>query len=325
MKLGFPDQLRAALLAEPTQLLRRQLSEASLEVVTGRKTNLSESLGARAGEYSLVTKAINDLDGFVERMTLGQSRLSAMTIPITSMQKTISGFAEEAEFALGTDGYVSSAVQETAMQQVGAAISSLGASYAGRSLFGGDEVNASPIASEEEFFASFETAISGATDEASLDAAITAYFADGGTFDTDIYQGGTDEAAAIRLPDGGRIRYTVMANDPAFKSTLEGLVRIAYAPDDASSSFLNGATSILRQGQDSLVGLEAALGLQQNRLDTALENAQQEKAVLQETENDYAGVDEYEAVTRLTNLQTQLEAAYTVTSRLSRLNLTNFI
>ena len=80
--------------------------------------------------------------------------------------------------------------------------------------------------------------------------------------------------------------------------------------------------------QDSaggLVRLRAELGAAQERISVAQDAADAESNTLQRTRNDLAGVDQYEAATRFTALEAQLESLYTVTARLSALSLTNYI
>lgn len=325
MTVGFPDQLRSAILNRPIQDIRRDLATASLEAVTGRKENLAVSLGSRTGEYNLVAKALTDIKAGLDRLTLAESRLSATAVPLKAIRVSVNEFATTAEFTIGNDGFETSDVSQAAREQIEYVMSSLNTDYAGRNLFSGDQVSVSALPDASELFEAIDTALGGATDEASIDAALDAFFADGGTFDTDIYQGGDDEAAAILLSNRGRVNFSVKANDPSIKSALEGLARLAYAQPEASEEYLDGAISDIRKGETGLISLEASLGRKQNRVESEINALYEEQSILKQTEDRYAGVDGFEAATRLNNLELQLEAAYTVTARISQLSLTNYI
>ncbi|MEM9233527.1 MAG: flagellin [Pseudomonadota bacterium] len=323
--MGFPDVLRFSALSGPLADIRRDLTQSSTELVTGRKQELGKVLGAQSGDYSLVAKALADAETSRDRLTLAGNRLSAISIPLKQIREELNSFATQAQTLLINDGFAESTTVQDAQSQIRQILTGLNTSFAGRNLFSGDAVDRAALASADDFFAAIDVALVGATDEASTDAAITAFFAPGGEFDTSIYQGGAGEAASVQLPTGGNIDFSIKADDEAVRTALEGLVRVAYAPDDASPDFaLNGIDQI-RQAETRLIALESNVGRQQNIIDNTLEAVEQEKTILELTEDSYAGVDAFEAANRVQTLELQLQTAYTVTSRLSRLTLTNFI
>ena len=272
-----------------------------------------------------MAKALKDIDSGLDRLALAESRLTATSLPLKSIRVSVNDFATTSEFAIGNESFDLAQVSRNAREEIESVMSTLNTDYAGRNLFSGDQVGVSALPDPSAFFDAVDTALAGATDEASINAALDAFFADGGTFDTDIYQGGDEEAASILLSNGGRVTFSVKANDPAIKSALEGLTRLAYAQPDPSDDYLRGAISDIRKGESELITLEASLGRKLNRVDSEISALYEEQGILKETEDRYAGVDGFEAATRLNNLELQLEAAYTVTSRISQLSLTNYI
>lgn len=325
MKIGFPDVVRFNALSGPLADIRRGLTEASTELVTGRKQNLGRVLGAEAGDYNLVAKALGDADTSIDRLTLTNNRLSAIAIPLNQLRSQLTDYVVETDSLLVGDSFSNSTLSSGAKAEIRQVITSLNTSYAGRNLFSGDAAAQPSTVTADEFFTVLDTALAGATDEASLDTAITAFFAPGGDFDTQIYQGGAGNASDVRLPTGGSISYDVKADDQAFRDALEGLVRVAYAPADNQTAFARNGINQIRDAETRLIQLEADVGRQQNLVDSSIEAITQEKLILAENENTFAGADVFEAADRVKALELQLQTAYTITARISQLTLTNYI
>ena len=71
--------------------------------------------------------------------------------------------------------------------------------------------------------------------------------------------------------------------------------------------------------------LQAEIGGSQNRVELANESLEARKSVLTISISDLEGVDQYEASTRVTGLETLLETSYALTVRISRLSLLNYL
>ncbi|RFB04745.1 flagellin [Parvularcula marina] len=325
MKIGFPDALRFNSLSGPLADIRRDLTQASVELVTGRKQNLGRVLGVEAGDYNIVAKALADADTSIDRLTLSNNRLSATQIPLHQIRTALTDYAVETDSLLVTDEFVNTTISADAKSQIRQIFTSLNSSYAGRNLFSGDSVESAATSTADEFFTAIEASLAGATDAATLDTAIDTFFAPGGDFDTLIYQGGAGFASAVRLPTGGTVSFQLKADDQSFRTALEGLVRVAYAPQEGQVDFAREGVTLVRNAEALLIQHEAELGRQQNLIDNSIDAVNQERLILAETENTFAGADPYEAAALVQNLELQLQTAYTVTARISRLTLTNFV
>lgn len=323
---GYPNLLQTALYDRTVTATKLELDITAQEVVTGRRANLAKHLGGQAGEYNLVTKALSDIDSDRTRMDLAESRFAQVDIALDSIRLTVTGFAEQAQSDFTVSGNVGrEQTRESARSHLETVVLMLNNSHAGRGLFSGDESGSAAMAPAQTILDDIDALLAGATDEASIDAAIDAYFVAGAGFDTTAYTGGTGDAASVRLPNGTDVDYNVRADNQAFRDTVEGLLRTIYAPDDASTDYIADFTTALTRGEEALIALQADVGRQRNLISNAIEINEQERIVLSETEYNLAGVDQYEAATQLEMLEVQLEAAYTITSRLSRLSLANYL
>ncbi|MGV6819242.1 MAG: flagellin [Parvularcula sp.] len=324
--LGFPDLIRFATINRNIVNTKIDLTQASNELVTGTKSDLSRVLGGRAGEYNLVTKALADIESGKSRSVLAGNRVSQTGLAIDSIHAAVSNFSVDAVSTLLNNGsYGLAEIKQAAQQQIESTLSHLNSSHAGRSLFAGDDVHGRAVGTADTMISELTTAIGGAVDEPTIDAAITAYFAPGGGFDTSIYEGGAGQAAAVELNSGVTIQYQVKADNAAFRDTLEGLARVYFAPGSTSQSWADGVAQKLNRGLDGMLALRADLGRQENLVDESLDMAEQEKIILNETKTSLDGVDPFEAASRVQALEAQLQSAYTVASRINRLSFTNFI
>jgi flagellar hook-associated protein 3 FlgL len=84
------------------------------------------------------------------------------------------------------------------------------------------------------------------------------------------------------------------------------------------------ATSLLQNDTDRAF-LRGNLGFAQARIEQAQTRNESEIAALEIARSDLLSIDPYEAATRLEAAQTQLETLYSVTARLSRLRLVDFL
>ncbi|MEM9421040.1 MAG: flagellin [Pseudomonadota bacterium] len=323
---GFPNLLQQNLFDRTITTTKQAATIASQELVTGEKTDLARHLGGQAGEYNLITKALADIETDKVRIGLADNRFAQIDAALVNVRDTVNNYTEQVFVSLNTGGaFGVSEIQDTSRAYMSSLVLALNTSHAGRSLFAGDETGAPALASVDTLLTDLETAIGGATDEATIETAIAAYFAPGGDFETNFYQGGTGQAADVKLPNGVDVAYDVKADNQVFRDLFEGFARMAFAPDDASRAYIEDAYAQVSRGQNELTALQANVGRERNLIGEALETNQSEKLILLESKNNLSGVDPYEAAARMQRLQVQLEAAYTVTSRLTRLTLADYL
>jgi len=94
---------------------------------------------------------------------------------------------------------------------------------------------------------------------------------------------------------------------------------------DALGAVTDQAISYSRQAIDGLNNQASQLGLSQSRLSDANTTLNAQKTILNTNIGDLTGVDPYEASTKVNSLQTQLETAYTIVSKIQQLSLVNYL
>lgn len=325
---GAPGLDSFGQLSRTVSQVRADLSRAATEAVTGDRQDLDRVLGARAGELNLVNKALTDIETNEGRLSLAANRLRQTNAALGAIRQTTAGLGERALTDTVLGGAIGAAeTADTARSALAQVVSTLNAGHAGRALFAGDEVDGAAVASANDILSAVEAALVGSVDGADASGRIEAFFAIGGDYDTVVYQGGAGEASAASLGDGSSVRFEAKADDPALRDTLQGLVRLAVldaVPGD-DTVWVEGAASLLKTGEAGLIEIEARGGLAANRVQSTLEANTTERLVLSETREALAGRDAFEAAAEVQRLEIQLEAAYTLTARIARLNFADFI
>ena len=134
----------------------------------------------------------------------------------------------------------------------------------------------------------------------------------------------------MRIDNGVDIDYGIRADNPAIRTVMNAL--FALATTDLNSATETGfheiairAASDLASGGRGVTSLSADLGVKEAMLDST-ESRHKDYQVVIATQLDRAeNVDMAEAVTKLTQTQTNLQASYQLLATLRNLSLANFL
>ena len=158
------------------------------------------------------------------------------------------------------------------------------------------------------------------------------------TFEGGLYTGTTAQqpggAASPRVSgrpaDSTSIPYGVQANDPMMREMLEGIYMLAAVDTsqmnvDAYPDYIKTAVDKLSGGLGKVREATAQLGIQRGQVATLAEQHKTQKAILSLQIDNLEGVDPYEASTRITQLEAQIDATSSATARIAKLHLTNYL
>ncbi len=151
-----------------------------------------------------------------------------------------------------------------------------------------------------------------------------------GSFDA-LFDTGGGSAVTVNIGDGETLRLDVQANDPAFRDVLQGLAMLAatdaqeISDPSAYADWVGAATARLASGMEGLLDSQVRLDAGSARIDAANTRMQDRALVYSTRVSDLIGVDSYQAATEITALETQLQASYAVTARLSQLSFLNYM
>lgn len=329
MFLTSPDALFQSTFSQQIASLRTRLDRAASEMVTGRK---SDTLAATRGDSQTLLRAqaqIDTADGEKARLTVieGRYRVAAQTL------RTVNELAADAAKAAQAAGDITAGINAdrfAATEARGALatiFSSLEARFGGRALFGGTLGSGTVLADVSVLFSEVDTAIGGLTSLADIEAAVAGVFTPGGAFETAVYQGG----AALpdpQLADGQTVNAVPTAASDGLRQLFTGLSLAGFAERAGESerpALLRRSAEIIQSATEALVAEEASLGLAEKAIGRELQRQDDLLFTAQATLDRLIGRDSFEAASETQSLEARLQAAYTVTSRLSALRLTNFL
>lgn len=123
---------------------------------------------------------------------------------------------------------------------------------------------------------------------------------------------------------------SVNANDQAFRQIASALVLIADSGFDklneqAKQTVLDRAISQLGNGIAGIGALQSEIGISQERVSASNEVLTLQKNLMTSSIDNLEGVDPAEVSTRISALMTQIETAYTMTSRLNNLSILKYL
>lgn len=314
--------------------LRDQIQNASQETVTGLKTDVRGAVNGELGRAHLMQKAQSDLQQAQELNTISANRLNTLNRSLVTTRETVDGIGTRGFVALNafTDISLNSIVQE-AEGSLRVVMAGLTTGSGDRNLLSGDKTNSNTYADPDILIEDLKNILETAPSADEALESINAYFdTPGGEFDTKIYMGGDGKTPALPAGGGQFLQPEFNGKNEEFKDTIKGLALMALSQDvfletdrEGFQTLFIAGTQAVTRGELGLISLEADVGIMSETTANISDRNQDELSALALASQNIFGRDQYEAAAELQQLQVQLEASYTITSRLSNLNLTNFL
>lgn len=205
--------------------------------------------------------------------------------------------------------------------------------FGNNALFAGAATDGAALAPAQDMLDDIRIAIGGAVAATDVIDAITQWFDDpAGGFATMGYLGDTGAPLTRTIDTGAEVTVTARADHAAIRDLLKAGAIAAMAgdpalglPDDTTAYMLRESGLQMMAVVTPLTELRAAVGLSEERVEIATSRLAARKAALTVMRNDLSLADPYETATALQAVQTQLETHYTLTARMARLTLTEYL
>ncbi len=213
-----------------------------------------------------------------------------------------------------------------------AAVSALNTEVAGRSIFSGQAYGTAPLPDAQSILNDLFAVVSVETTVPDALAAIDAWFAPGGDFETIVYRGSPADPAPIRLGQGDTAQPTVTALDPGITETLAALASATLLDEglfagqpDLRRDMAGEAAERLLTSAEALTQSRARIGDGEGLVEDARTRIAAERSALELARDEIVAADTFEAAVRLRAAETQLQTLYSLTGRLSSLSLVNYL
>lgn len=332
-----------------------ELQKASQEVSTGLRANVYADLG-QASAIPLGLRAQMDrTQGFSDSNALLANKMDVMSTALGTVHDTAQSVLSQAVANLTQPGATAATLQQAAKAAIEQITTSLNANFGGEYLFSGTTSDKPPLQNHAAVNpasglspdqvtsgivgAGPADAADAAAKAAQLDAAFASTTGAGQDFEATFYNGTPAKDAGGnanpritgQIAEGQTVTYGVQANDPEIRNVLKGLTMLAstdvskITDPGAYKAWMETAVSALSGGVAGVTDTQARLGSQQQLVAQTKARQDDLKTVYTSRIASFESVDPYEAATRLTALQTQLQATYAATAQISKLSILNYL
>lgn len=319
---------------------QERLANASKEVITGRHADVEVALGYKTGQVVSFRQDLTRLKSITDSNNVAKVRLDITQAALSNIVEigtklNNSSITYSSNFA---DGQL---VQDDARGQLNALLDKLNSSADGAYIFAGINSDVRPVT--EYFGTAAQTAVQTAfaalgPPQSITPAAMEAFLADGGPFDTLFadpnwaanWSSASDTNIRSRISTSEMIDTSTNANEQVFRNMMKAAVMMA----DLSAADLQPETlKVVAERATTVMGgvvrglgtMQGTLGISQQRINDSNEKMSIQQDIITARINVLEGVDVNEASVRLTALEQQIELSYSITGRLQRLNILDYL
>jgi flagellar hook-associated protein 3 FlgL len=321
-------------------LLQSEMASLQQQTASGKKADRYGDLGADAQPAINLSTELDAFGAYQTTVTQLQSRTDLMDKALGAIKDTANAVQLTAsQLAAGGVQTGSPAnLQTAAANAVGSITSQLQTEIAGFYLFAGDNLQQPPMVASQTVLGQVQAAVTAALGTTpppanvpnAISQAVDSVFAT----QSNVYVGG-NPLKPTRVSDTETVSYGITANDPRTIQLLKGLYTIAATPVPGAGSpamstadyeaTMQAAQTDLAAGLNGLDVMVTTNGMVQNRLAAVAGEQTDTQALLKTEFGSLTDADMADVATRLSNLQTQLNAVYAVTAQLKNLSLVNFL
>ena len=339
---AMQSTLRLTISQSQTKLL-----QASTEAATGVYSDIGVSLGSGAAKSVNLTNAISLTDALTASNSIVGLRMDASQTALSSLKDAGDTLVSNlTALQAGQDSTSVAVALQAANDTLSQLISTANTSVNGEFVFAGTNIDKTPLTDQSatvtvaitSALSDYATSLGKPVNELSGDE-ITSFIT--GTIEPMFSESAwTDPASGWSTASSNSMTSRISENETISSSTSansEGMRYLALASvvisslfgqdlgADAKSAVASKAISYASQATSGIVTQQSQLGLSQERLEKANDALDARSTLYQGNLVDLQGVDVYEASTLVNQLQTQLETAYTLVSKLQQLSLVNYL
>lgn len=322
------------------------LAIAEKEVSAGTYANVGLKLGESTGQDLSLRSEESMLETITATNGVASARLSSTQTILGNLQTNAQNFLNSLISSTGTSS--ANSLQATAQADLQSLISGLNTSVGGQYIFGGINSGTKPItdyyapgspnqaAVDGAFSSTFGfsqssanvSSITGTQMQSFLDTQFPTLF-QGANWTSD-WSSASNTALSSQISGTQTADTSVSANQSAFQDLSQAYAMVAdlgtrNLSADALNAVTTTAASLLQKAVTGLTNMQTSVGLVQSSVSNANDQMSVQMSILTTQINNLEDVNPYEASTQVTNLQTQIETAYSLTAQLQKLSLVNYL
>jgi flagellar hook-associated protein 3 FlgL len=317
-----------------TTQVKQDLEKYNYEVASGLKSDLSDAVAGDFTPLASLERSIRSLDAYGTALNEAELFTSSLQSVLGTVSDQISDLSVDllttADAAQPT---TISVTAKDARTKFDAVASVLNTRVGGRSLMSGAATGATALASSNDMLSEIKTLVAGEINADGVIAAVENWFdAAGGGFETSGYLGSQNNISPFSLNENQRASINIKADDQSIRDTLKGLILASLVDEGVMSSSQSDQVQLLQAAGETLLSADASIitarahvGTIEQQISDAETANSAEGYVLKMAKSEIVSVDIYDSAAKLTQAEAQLEMIYTITARLSRLKLSDYL
>ncbi|MCC2096665.1 MAG: hypothetical protein KDJ29_07215 [Hyphomicrobiales bacterium] len=328
--------------------MRTVLDRLQTELATGRRADLQTSMGADLNPSYALRVELRLVETYRDNTTLASNALKTADLSFGAIRSDVTQIKDLliSAAAGNADSQMVRNAAETALQRLPQHLAGPGGVL---NILSGEKTDTAPLTAYRQdpksdaqlaFETAFQTATGAAYDESALsaldpadiDALFLQYAPDGVALTdwTTNWIAGEIRPRSILIDQGVTIEFPNVNTADGVRKAAAGMVLLAELASenlrpDTYARLMERALGEIGNGETALTGLSAQAGSLQQTLEENGIRLQARSAQFQNHIANLEAVDRYAVAAELNATQTNLEMAYTLTSRVQGLFLANFL
>lgn len=321
------------------------LAKAQVELSTQRHSDVLQELSGQSGRNIRWHAELATIENSIKSNSLHETRAEVSQLSLRSAGKLASDFLTNLIGARNAEGG-REIIRTQAKNALAMLTDLLNVEVDGAFLFAGRNQTTPPIRNfhggtgEAQFDTSFlsefgisktDPAVQNITPiqiETFLNANFSSLFAQP-NWNNSISNASNENVSAF-TGQGQSIDLLANANETPVRELYAAIVAVSEISagdinDESFKKLMDIAASKTSSAVQGLADIQSRIGINQKSLEDATNQLKGRKMWLNEVIVKTESVDTYEVATRINGLMTQLEASYSVTSRISRISLLNYL
>jgi len=328
--------------------LQDRLVTAQQELASGRLADVGLTLGGRTSETVSLRQQFARFNTLIETNSTVTTRLDVTQATLTSFSDTAQKFLSTLLASRDTSNGPTVS-QGDAQADLVSLMDGLNSTLGGQYLFGGINSTVQPItdyyatptpANRQAVIDAFTTAFGTPPSDPSntgITKAAMQTFLDGSFANqfeepawSSNWSAASDQNQKSRISTFEQIDTSTNANQDAFRKLAKAYTMVAdlgvgTLNKDTFGAVVDSAVKIVGQAIQDLAGEQAKLGTTSARVSASNVRMSAQISIMNTQINNLESVDPFEASTRVTSLLTQLETSYSLTARVQKLTILNYL
>ncbi len=315
--------------------VNQQLFDTRAQVTTGRKANHFSGLSSSDALASINLRGqIRSLDSFIASIQVVQPRADTMDTILNDIATSARDVFQNNILHPRDTEPPMNIVRDQAQRALALVQAKLNTALDGRFLFSSQDVLNAPYADAAQLTTNTQTQITdwlaGTITGADVLTNMNAYVGADLGYSASLTALPGTARVTVQADTALTIDYTVRADDPGVADVLRGLSILSNLQYDAAQDaefweIFEGAQSLLESGAGLIDGTVAGLGLARAQMQETRALHEGNQVLLHRFIEDAENVQVEQAISRMQQLQTQLQVSYETISTLRDLSLVNFL